>query len=107
MQRRWHEMRAKWQGLIAEQSGSGQSIAAFCRDRDLTTSQFFAWKKRLRQAAPEQFVEVQVTRAPTRALKANAGAIEVRLAEGRRLLVEPSFDADHLRAVVAALETRD
>jgi hypothetical protein len=32
--------------------------------------------------------------------------VEVHLAEGRRVFMEPGFDAEHLRAVVAALETR-
>ena len=106
MQERWREMAVKWRGLIAEQSGSGKSIAAFCRDRGLTTSQFFAWKKRLRQTAAYQFVEVQVPRAPAQPAKANSGAIEIHLAEGRRIRVEHGFDAEHLRAVVAALEAR-
>jgi hypothetical protein len=34
------------------------------------------------------------------------GAIEIHLAEGQCVLVEPGFDPNHLRAVVAALETR-
>ena len=96
----------KWRGLIAEQSGSGQSVAIFCRDRGLTTGRFFAWKKRLHQAAAEQFVEVKVQRTAAQSLKAHSGGIEVRLAEGRRIFVEPGFDTEHLRAVVAALEMR-
>ena len=106
MQGRWREAYVKWCGLIAEQSGSGQSVAVFCRDRGLTTGQFFAWKTRLRRAAEEQFVEVQVQRPPAQPSKARSGAIAVHLAEGRRIFVEPGFDAEHLRAVVAALETR-
>ena len=99
-------MWAKWKGLISEQGGSGQTIAAFCRDRSLTTSQFYTWRNRLRATAAEQFLEVQVVKAPARPLLANSRAIEIRLAEGRRILVEPGFDPDHLRAVVAALEPR-
>jgi transposase-like protein len=106
MQGRWREAYVKWRGLIAEQSGSGQSVAVFCRDRGITTGQFFAWKKRLRQAAEEQFVEVQVERTVAPVPKTRSSAIEVHLAEGRRIFVEPGFDAEHLRAVVAALETR-
>lgn len=106
MQERWREMYVKWRGLVAEQKSSGQNIAVFCRDRGLTTSQFFAWKKRLREAVPEQFVEVQVQRSPAQPSKVNHGAIEIHLAEGRRIRVEPGFDVEHLRAVVAALETR-
>jgi hypothetical protein len=32
-------------------------------------------------------------------------AIEVRLNKGRSLLVEPGFDASHLRALLTVLET--
>jgi transposase-like protein len=97
-------MWAKWRGLVSEQSGSGQTIVAFCRDRGLTTSQFYSWRNRLRGSAAEQFLEVQVVKA--RPIPSNRGGIEVRLAEGRCVLVEPGFDPEHLRAVVAALEAR-
>ena len=97
-------MWAKWRGLVSEQSGSGQTIVAFCRDRGLTTSQFYTWRNRLRGSAAEQFLEVQVVKA--RPIPSNRGGIEVRLAEGCCVLVEPGFDPEHLRAVVAALEAR-
>jgi transposase len=107
MQGRWREAYLKWRGLVAEQSGSGQSIAAFCRDRGLPTGQFFAWKKRLSRAGTEEFIEVQVQRAPSQTPKEKCGgAIEIHLTEGWRIRVEPGFDAEHLRAVVAALERR-
>jgi hypothetical protein len=106
MQGRWREAYVKWHGLIAEQSGSGQTVAVFCQNRGLSTGQFFAWKKRLSQAAEEQFVEVQVEKTAAQAPKTHSSAVEVHLAEGRRIFVEPGFDAKHLRAVVAALETR-
>ncbi len=99
-------MWSKWKGLISEQGGSGQTIVAFCRERGLTTSQFYTWRKRLRGTAAEQFLEVQVVKAPARPSPSNRGAIEIRLAEGRCVRVEPGFDPDHLRAVVAALEAR-
>jgi hypothetical protein len=60
----------------------------------------------LRGAPAEQFLAVQVVKTPVRPILSNRGAIEIRLAEGRSVLVEPGFDADHLRAVVAALEAR-
>jgi hypothetical protein len=106
MQERWREAWAKWRGLVSKQAGSGQSVAAFCREHGVPVSQFFAWKKRLRQAPVEQFVEVQVGRAPEQPGMAPTGAIEIRLDSGHRLFVEPGFEADHLRAVLAALERR-
>jgi transposase-like protein len=103
MGKRRHAAWAKWQRLIAEQRRSGNSVAAFCRERGVCAPQFFAWKKRLSEAAAPGFVAVEVTEAPP----ASVGpAIEVRLSGGRSVMVEPGFDAVHLRAVLAALETR-
>lgn len=103
MGKRGREAWAKWRGLVAEQRRSGQSVAAFCRERGVSAPSFFAWKKRLNQSAAEQFVAVQIagTGEP-----ASHRAIEVRLGGGRSVMVEPGFDAAHLRAVLAALEMR-
>jgi len=99
------EVRSRWVALISEQSESGETVEAFCRERGLTTSQFYTWRKRLRGSIAERFLEVQVAKAAQSA-PSKRGAIEIRLGEGRCVLVEPGFDADHLRAVVAALEAR-
>jgi transposase-like protein len=106
--KRGREAWAKWRGLVSEQGRSGQGVTAFCRERGFCASQFFAWKKRLSQAAAGQFVEVQVVGAGAAAqpTAAQSRAMEVRLGGGRCVLVEPGFDAGHLRAVLAALETR-
>ena len=100
-------MWSKWRDLISEQGRSGQTIVAFCRDRGLTTSQFYTWRSRLRKSTAERFLEVQVVKTAALPFPVSRGAIEIRLAEGRCVLVEPGFDPNHLRAVVAALETRD
>ncbi len=106
MQKHGHEAWAKWKGLIGEQGGSGQTAAAFCQDRGLRVSQFYGWRKRLQKSSARQFLEVQVMRTPTAPPAGPGRAIEVCLAGGQRVRVEPGFDANHLRAVVAALETR-
>lgn len=100
------EVRSKWIGLISEQSASGETVEAFCRARGLTTSQFYTWRKRLRGSAAERFLEVQIAKPAARTTPSKGNAIEIRLAEGRCVLVEPGFDPDHLRAVVAALGMR-
>src|SRR6266567_8104732 len=105
MSRRRAEEWAKWRGLVAEQSQSGRSVAAFCRERGLRNSQFFAWKKRLRNDGAAQFVEVRAAEGPMRSSAARNRAIEVRLAGERSLVVEPGFDASHLRALLLVLES--
>ena len=74
----------KWRALVAEQNQSGHSVAAFCSERGLRRGQFFAWKKRLREAEAAQFVAVEVAAAAETkrpATVVHSGAIEVRLAE--------------------------
>jgi len=36
---------SKWGGLVSEQSQSGQSVAALCRERGLRAWHFYEWKK--------------------------------------------------------------
>ena len=78
-------------------------MAAFCRERGICAAQFFAWKKRLSQAAANRFVAVQVVSAGE---PAPSRALEIRLCGGRSVMAEPGFDADHLRAVLSVLESR-
>jgi hypothetical protein len=63
---------------------------------------FFWWKKRLRESTATKFVEVQV--AESAASAPGESRIEVRLQNGRSLLVSRGFDAQHLRALLAAVE---
>ncbi len=123
----------KWRKLVSEQGRSGQTVAAFCRERGLCAPHFFAWKKRLREAGvgPEvlrtalgEFVEVQV--APggwgqarealdERAAGVVRGAsvsrvagdvrVEVLLKNGRSLRVGPGFDAELVRVLMAVVES--
>jgi hypothetical protein len=107
MRRRKAEAWTKWRGLVAEQKQSGQNVAAFCRERGLRSGQFFAWKKRLREAEEAQFVAVEVRSTEAVAQPApvvHRGAIEVRVGRGRSLVVEPGFDVHHLRALLSVLE---
>jgi len=101
MGKRRREAWAKWRGLVAQHNKSGQSVAAFCRERGLCAPQFFAWKKKLSQAASQQFVAVQVVEAGAAAA---SRALEIRVPGGRSVMVEAGFDAAHLRALLAVLE---
>ena len=100
------ELWAKWRGLVSEQSQSGQTVSAFCRDRGLRDSLFYDWKKRIREGEAAKFVEVRVKESSEQRKPASeyCPAIEIRLSKGRSLLVESGFDASHLRALLAVLE---
>jgi transposase-like protein len=92
---------AKWRRLVSEQARSGKSVTEFCRRRGLHSSYFFVWKKRLRETPAARFLEVKVTE---RASISSDSRIEVRLPNGRSLVVERGFDANHLRALLAVVE---
>ena len=77
-------------------------MAAFCRERKLCAPHFYWWKKRLREDVAAKFLEVHVAdRAPR---VRNDSGIEIRLANGRSLVVGRGFDAEHVRALLAVVE---
>jgi hypothetical protein len=96
---------ARWRGLVSEQVASGKSAALFCRDRGLRIWQFYEWKKRLRppEAAPFIAVEVASTEASS-TQPAPMSGIELRHRRGWSVIVEPDFDASHLRRLLSVLE---
>ena len=97
---------AKWRGLLSDQLESGQSAAAFCRERGLAVWVFYAWKKRVREGEAAKFVEVAVKPVMQgwRSPAADDRAIEIRLKSGLSLFVGPGFEASHLRALLRELE---
>jgi hypothetical protein len=92
----------KWRRLISEQMRSGKRVAAFCRERKLRASHFYWWKKRLRENTAARFVEVQVTESPASVV--GDSRIEVRLQNGRSLMVGQEFDPEHVRGLLAVVE---
>ena len=77
-------------------------MAAFCRERKLRASHFYWWKKRLRENTAARFVEVQVAEFPADVV--GDSRIEVRLQNGRSLMVGRGFDAEHVRGLLAVVE---
>ncbi len=92
----------KWRRLISEQVRSGKSVAAFCREQKLRVSHFYWWKKRLRENTAARFVEVQVAELPADVV--GDSRIEVRLQNGRSLMIGRGFDAEHVRGLLAVVE---
>ena len=92
---------ARWRGLVSEQASSGKSVAAFCGERGLRDWQLYEWKKRLRQTEATSFVAVEVS---VPAASVPMVGIELRHRRGWSLMVEPGFDACHLRRLLSVLE---
>jgi hypothetical protein len=94
----------QWHQIIEGQRSSGLTVAAYCRDRGIKDSAFYAWKRRLRSPAKQNrtpkpaFVEVKSPKTPT------AEAIEIFLRGERRLRAWRGFDRDLLIELVRTLE---
>jgi hypothetical protein len=103
------EREAFWRRQFDDWRRSGQTITAFCRDRDLTESAFHLWKRELRlQTKPRhaktaalrpiapQFVPVSVAVLPASALTLDVN--------GATLRIEPGADEALLRTVLNVLK---
>jgi transposase len=94
-----------WREQLRRQESSGRGVREFCEGAGLSVPSFYWWRRqvRIRDARRggdrPRFVPVRLMPAPS----VNA-SLEVVLGGGQSIRVGSGFDADHLRAVVAALE---
>lgn len=95
------QRRQQWERRIARWHASGVSMAAYCRQHELSYAAFVWWRRRLGQAiAPA----LPLTLIPVVAPTSSGGAIVIRLPSGIGIEVEPGFDAGVLSAVVGVLQ---
>ena len=98
----------RWRGVASEQGASGQSVAAYCRERGLREWQLYEWKKRLRGFEAKPFIAVGISSSEARVQPepyiAQSSVVELRHRRGWSLMVEPGFDAAHLHRLVSVLE---
>ena len=106
----------QWRRLVRQQQRSGLSVGAFCAERSLAASTFFAWRRKLRQVGTGEapaFVEVaavveQADPSATLADRDEASApenapIELVLPCGLVVRVCRGVDVATLRRVLEAL----
>jgi len=97
---------ARWRGLVSEQAASGTTVAAFCRDRGLRDWQMYEWKRRLRATSESPFIAVEIASTEVAsAATQKMSRVEIRHSRGWSVIVDPGFDASHLRRLLAVLET--
>jgi len=94
------QRRRQWEKRIAHWRASGLSMAAYCREHELSYTPLVRWRRRLEQGAvagPALTLIPVVAPAPSRC------SIVIRLAGGIGIEVDAGFDAVLLSAVVRAL----
>ena len=101
--RRNAEKETFWRKTMAEASGSGQSIRAFCQARGLKENRFYFWCREIKRrdaAASGRSGFVELVRAVE---PASGAGVSVHIGERVRILLERGFDASALKAVLGAL----
>jgi hypothetical protein len=104
MSRRDPERERRWRELMSEWERSGQSMRAFCRDRELNEFTFYSWRRELRRRDGEgtttgrrnrrrRFVQLQVS---------GPSWLELSLGGELVLRVPSSVSADHLVEILVA-----
>jgi hypothetical protein len=78
-------------------------VTAFRRERALGRPYSYLGKKWLREGAATKFLVVQVAE-PTPSVPGDS-RLEVRLQNGRSLIVGRGFDGEHVRALLAVVES--
>lgn len=88
-----------WEAALREQDQSGCSVAGYCRDKGLEPVTFYAWRKRLGEAAESSpgihFTPITVS-APA------VPGTELVLPGGLVLRTSGMFPVDYLRELSAA-----
>ena len=88
------------------------SIREFCRLRRLRESQFYWWQRKLKVRRQKRSKPDVQDRAASFALVSEDGmdmpaGLELVLRDGRRLRISQGVQEETLRAVLAAMESRD
>ena len=99
-----------WRQTLTEQVTSGQSVRAFCRQRQLNESVFYFWRRELKQRKADKEPDakggalfVPIVAEPV--AKTTAPTIEMTLPSGS-VLRWPGADATVTAELIAALEAR-
>jgi transposase-like protein len=79
MAKRLRIARQRWEQLVSEQPTSGQSIAVFCRSKNVPQNSFYLWRRKLaNERQPVQggasFIPVEVVGAKHVAIDLPCGA---------------------------------
>ena len=99
-----------WSKVLDEWKKSGQSAAAFCRERQLPESKFWFWKREIRRRRatrssrsprpmPARMVPVRIVQEASR----QPSPIELVFSSGMSVRLSAGFDASALCQLLAAL----
>lgn len=97
------ERSAYWQNLVHEQTESGLSGAAFCREHHISLPRFYHWRRRFK--APEHTPSTGFFQLVPCATHSDSG-IRISLGDELHIAIDRGFDPFTLQAVIEAVGVR-
>ena len=99
------ERYAHWREVVEKQKTSGLSIAEYCRNQQIRSNVFYAWRRRIqkRQVVKPGFIEL---RSSASSVSGTDTGIRIVTATGFHIEVNRGFDPLTLRSVLACLTSR-
>ena len=96
MNKKARRSQAEWQSIIQEQAASGESVAGFCKSRDISTTAFYNRRSALNKSS-SVFKPVKITQTPS------GGKVRCVLPSGLQLewdsIVSPESILSFIRAL--------
>ena len=87
-----------WRTIIDRHTGSGKSIADFCRDNKIVPHQFHWWRRRFRNENSNQNGSRFLQLVPVS--KSRHSGVRIRMNNSLSIEVEQGFDPKTLRSVI-------
>jgi hypothetical protein len=102
MERRASDQRRRyWRDVVARQRRSGLSVAAFCRQQQVSPAAFYDWKRRLAGEMTARSTEVSFVPLPLdQAVPPRAAEFSLRLPNGVEVTVPGNFDEAALKRLL-------
>lgn len=96
----------RWVRLFREKQASGESVAVFCRKRQLPVHQYYWWQRQLRPGDVQDAAAERLSPAPFVPVRVSlvSPAIEVVHPSGCIVRVVAGVDVQALRNVLAAMK---
>ena len=96
MSKKTRRSRAEWESIIEEQAASGESVAGFCKSRDISTTAFYNRRSALNKSSSD-FRPVKITPAPS------SGKVRCVLLSGLQLEWDSRVPVDSILSFIRAL----
>ena len=105
------ERRRYWRDVVARQRRSGLSVAAFCRQHEVSPAAFYGWRRRLAGERSGRSTAVSFVPLPLdQAVPPRAAEFSLQLPNGVQVTVPRNFDdaaLERLLQLAGAVEPGD